>query len=381
VNVNGGWFGIANDSVNSSGSFYNMTGGKLNLNNGVAAEVGADTVGSMNISGTAILNGSGDVFAGLRSGGNGTINLSGNAQINTNNLQAARDGGSTGTINLNGGTVTANIISVGGGNGQVNFNGGGFRNKSDQTEIFPGLTPANSEVKAGGLKIDTNGKTVATSLALDGVGSLIKQGAGTLTLTGITSHTGGTFVADGTLAISATGGIGGAGQIDVGANGTLDVSAAGITVLGNQSLTGKGNINGNVTIAGVLSPGNSIGGLSVAGNLTLASTSLSNFEIIKLGTTDSDNILVSGAITYDGTLNVTVLPGSDPFAFGDTFYLFDGGAYNGNFASINLPATPAGEYFANYLTTNGTLVYIPEPSSMALGVVGLGILARRRRRA
>ena len=49
---------------------------------------------------------------------------------------------------------------------------------------MPGLSTATVELQAGGLKVDSNSFTIATAVALDGVGGLTKDGAGSLTLLG-----------------------------------------------------------------------------------------------------------------------------------------------------------------------------------------------------
>jgi autotransporter-associated beta strand protein len=396
-NMSGGTATISSHwQVGGSGTgTFNQTGGTMTQNQWpVIARFGGST-GTANISAGTFNQANAAARFIIGEDGNGTANISGTANvISAGGISVGHNATGNGTLNLNGGTVTAPFIGKASGTAKINLNGGVIKASVDQPEYFnvqdsgnnfaPTANPMSAssiEIKSGGAKINTNGFNIGTAVALSGVGSLTKQGAGTLTLNGVTTYTGGTFVTDGTLKIGATGGIGGAGQIDVGANGTLDASANGLTIQAYQSLTGNGNVIGATTITGTLAPGNSIGALAVAGDLNLTPTSLSNFEIIKLAAPDADNVLVSGAVSYNGTLNVTVMPGSNAFAFGDTFELFAAGAYNGNFSTINLPATPAGEYFANYLTTNGTLVYIPEPSSMALGVVSLSLLARRRRRA
>jgi autotransporter-associated beta strand protein len=58
---------------------------------------------------------------------------------------------------------------------------------------------------------------------ISGPGSLVKQGSGTLTLTGENSYRGGTVITGGTLAASSAGALG-SGPVRVGAAGTLAVT-------------------------------------------------------------------------------------------------------------------------------------------------------------
>lgn len=380
VNVNGGWFGIANDSPASAGSDYTSTGGVLNLNNNVNAEVGADTAGSLNVGGTGVVNGSNLIIIGFRNGGNGTLNMTGSGVVNaTNGVQVGVNGGSTGTVNMDGGTIVAPSISRLAGTAQLNFNGGTFKATSAQSEFLPGFDATNSEVKAGGAKIDTNGVDIATGVALDGVGALTKLGAGKLTLNGVTTHGGGTFVTAGTLALSATGNLTGAGVIDVSSGATLDVTGSAFALAAGQSLTGDGSVVGNTTLtAGILAPGAGIASLDFSGDLALGSGLVSNFQIQKSGLSlTGDLAAATGALTLGGTLNVTSLGGT--FAFGDTWNLFDGATISGSFAAVNLPGGAASWNTSN-LGTLGTITFIPEPAGTALALGSLALLGARRRR-
>jgi fibronectin-binding autotransporter adhesin len=403
------------DAVGATG-IWTMTGGTATIN--THFQVGGSGVGTFNQSGGSIVqnqwpvigrfsgstgtaNISGGTFSQANAGarllvgeeGTGTANISGTADVISAGGVSIGHLGATanGTLNLNGGTLTTPFIGQGSGTAKVNLNGGVLKASANQAEFFnmqdtangfaPTSTPmaaSSIEIKSGGAKINTNGFDIATAVALNGVGSLTKQGNGKLTLNGITTHTGGTFVAAGTLALSATGRLGGAGQIDVATGATLDASASGLSLLAGQTLTGKGTVTGSVLIgSGTLAPGNSIGTENFSGDLTLGATSISNFEIIKLALPDADLANVTGTVTYGGTLNVTSLGGA--FTFGDTFNLFDAATIAGSFATVNLPAVSGDSYWVNNLGSNGTITFIPEPGSLLLSVFGLGLLVRRRR--
>jgi len=108
---------------------------------------------------------------------------------------------SSGTYQLNGGTLTVNQILNGAGTGVFNFNGGLLQASiGTNATLLSGLT--NAYVQSGGANIDTNGQNITISQPLldgGGGGSLIKYGMGTLLLTGSNTYTGGTTVNQGTL--------------------------------------------------------------------------------------------------------------------------------------------------------------------------------------
>src|SRR5205823_204565 len=64
--------------------------------------------------------------------------------------------GSSGTLNLNGGTIAANQILKGSGSGTIAFNGGKVQAKTATTNFFSGFATTNTaasvlDMKAGGL--------------------------------------------------------------------------------------------------------------------------------------------------------------------------------------------------------------------------------------
>ncbi|QDU55237.1 autotransporter-associated beta strand repeat-containing protein [Aeoliella mucimassa] len=99
---------------------------------------------------------------------------------------------------------------------------------------------------AGGT-IDTAGYSGQVSGVISGSGPLVKQGNGSLTLSGNNTYTGPTRVEQGTLLVAGNG-LGATSAITVGSGSTLDVSSAtaGLTLDDGQSLDGTGNVVGNV---------------------------------------------------------------------------------------------------------------------------------------
>jgi fibronectin-binding autotransporter adhesin len=388
VNVNGGWFGVANDSAASAGSDYKLSAGELNLNNGVNGEVGADALGTMTVSGTGKINGSNVFHVGLRNGGIGVLNITGGEVNAVNGVSLGTNAGATGTLQGDGGTIFAPTIAKGAGNAQFNANGVTFKARSAQTEILPGLSTASVELQAGGLKVDSNTFNITTAVGLDGVGGLTKLGAGVLTLSGANTYTGATLVTTGTLNVM--------GSI------TSDT-----TVAAGATLSGSGTITGSVTsTGGNISPGDGgtgIGTLNITGaiNLDSASTIAITINDDVAGTLDVINnggtINLGGAILAGSFTDIAFNTAVDPASLAlATRYKIINGAVTGMFgnatpispgeiALIGLPVgamsvTLSGQPFYVEIASL-SLVPIPEPATTSMALAASALFLRRRRRA
>lgn len=154
---------------------------------------------------------------------------------------------------------------------------------------------------------------------------LTKTGTGLLTLSGDmtmggTSNPGTTTVQGGTLRV----------------DGRL---VSRVMVNDGATLGGSGTV-GTTTVqsGGILAPGSSIGTLTVAGNLSLLSGSILNFELGAPGTAGdpttgrSDRIEVSGDLQLDGTLNLAQSTDSPDGAVALGYYrlMTYGGALSGS---------------------------------------------------
>jgi autotransporter-associated beta strand protein len=114
--------------------------------------------------------------------------------------------------------------------------------------------------------------------AISGPGTVEKQGAGKLVLTGTHNYTGGTTVTAGTLVLNGS------------VAGALSVQTVG-------TLGGTGTIGGNTTIDGRLAPGGTgVGTLHINGNCTWHSHSFPTM-LFELGNSNSDKLQISGALT------------------------------------------------------------------------------------
>ena len=144
---------------------------------------------------------------------------------------------------------------------------------------------------AGGLTfIDANNAVYGG--VISGVGQFSFEGAGTVRLTGDSSHFAGTTVlSNGTLLVGDAEGNGVLG-------GSLDVLAG--ATLGGSGTVGAG-AGSRVTVAsgGILAPGNSIGTLGIDGDLTFEAGSRFEVEVDPQGSA-SDRVAVTGNATLHG---------------------------------------------------------------------------------
>ncbi len=297
-----------------TGTLIIADGGKVSSSSGyVGDETGSE--------GTVTVSGEGSTWtnsAGLYVGsaGTGTLTIADSGVATSDFLIMALEPGSSGTLRLEGGAggsgvLAAGQVSRGDGDASIVFDGGTLRLTAQQSNLFYGFAAGDISLAAGGAVIDTNGFDATTSAVLSGAGGLTKTGTGTLTLAGNNTYTGTTTILDGRLVIA--GSLAGAveargGQLTVADTasftGTLDISAGG-KVGGNGTL---GTVN--VGSGGILSPGNSIGAVTIA-TLNVGAGSFYDVEIINGGNTPgvhNDLINVTGVATFSDGLTIRVTP-------------------------------------------------------------------------
>ncbi len=284
-------------SINGdSGTLTVQTGGTLTATAGAGDINVGDNHGStgiLNLTGGSITSTNlsiGKNFDNVAGTTTGTVNQSGSSTFTVNGANGvilANNTGGVGTYNLNGGTLIAKQVSQGtGASGTFNFNGGTLQAGGASGTFMTGLTAAN--VQAGGANIDDGGFAVTIGQALIhdpalGVtpdGGLTKSGSGTLTLTGTSTYTGATTVSAGSLLV----------------NGALGNTA--VTVSGSATLGGTGSIAGTVSIGGTgtLSAGASIQSLS-SGSLSMTSGTTFAYEVLNNGSTGADLMAVDGTLS------------------------------------------------------------------------------------
>jgi autotransporter-associated beta strand protein len=419
----------------SAGRFARNTG------SGVLA-VGERGVGAVNVSGTGVLDAAGEVVLGREAGSTGTLNLNGGelrasriyggganstSRLNfdggtivataasssglINGLRSALVYNSGATIDTNGFNVTipqpllaptgnglASISMTSGGSGflgppLVRITGGGGAGATAVADIDPATgaitgiqvtspgvnytSPPAIELLGGG---GSGAAPGAVALSPNTSGGLTKQGAGTLTLTGLNTITGPTSVEAGTLVI---GGAGGrtlrTSALSIAAGAKLDLATNELIIGSGDAALIAGHVGAGRLIASTPSP--LIALLATAndrGNGAPLLTSLSGVSV------SPSDILVTRAYFGDADLSGDVnLP--------DYFRIDAGRAFrrtgwtNGDFDHSGGWADAA-DYMLidrSFLAQGSPLplaaAAVPDPACTVIMPLAAALLARRRR--
>lgn len=324
--------------IGGNGTLNQSGGNFIYTVSGVAAEIGVLSTfagtGLWNMSGgTAVLTNR--LFIGDGTGSVGTLNLSGSATMTVSGIQLGVSS-ATGTLNLNGGTLTVNgTITKGTGSGTFNFNGGTLRAGASSATFLTNLTLARVNAAGAIIDTDTNAITIGQSL-VNGGGGLIKSGPGVLTLAGANTYNG-SVVSNGTLIV----------------NGSV---AGSVVVLPGATLGGNGSVGGivNVQPGGSISAGTGIGKLTLNRTPILGGTVVA--ELNRNGGAFTNDLIDVGSnpLAYGGTLLVTNTGAA--LQVNDVFKLFNSASgYSGAFTVIS--RTPGQHVIWNIsnLTVNGTI--------------------------
>ena len=195
------------ENIGYSGTgIFNQTGGTNSVLVNLYLGYNSGSTGIYNLSGTGLLK---EVllsspfpkvmpveFIGLY--GTGTFTQTGGTN-STPMLRLGLYSGSSGTYNLNGGTLILQWLSKGSGAAAFNFGGGTLQASGALTTSLP-MTLTGT---GGNANIDTAGYSVTISGVLSGTGGLNKLNSGILTLSAPNSYSGNTTVQGGTLEITA----------------------------------------------------------------------------------------------------------------------------------------------------------------------------------
>ncbi len=344
TNLNAGTIQVGTNSALGTGGLAMANGTTLQAGVG-----GLTTANAIAVTGTGTIDtqGFGYTVTGQISGG--AITKTGAGTLTLDNANTY-----TGGTNLNAGTIVITTNTSLGAGSVAMADGTTLRSGA------AGLVVANNFALTGNDTIDTQAFTLTLDGVLSGAGGITKVGSGTLTLTGASTYTGATAVDVGTLNV----------------NGSLANTA--VTVASGASLTGTGSIAGAVTIldGGILSPGNSVGTLTV-GALTLNNSSILNWEFgaaNTIGGAFNDLVIVTGNLVLDGILNVSQSAGGN-FTTGIYEIFQYGGALTDNTLSLGgmLPNGQTG-FVQTLVPGQVNLVVTQSPSVMLFwdGADGVG---------
>ncbi|HEX2401875.1 MAG TPA: autotransporter-associated beta strand repeat-containing protein, partial [Mycobacterium sp.] len=338
VTVNGftgiGIFGPATLSITSGAVLNSQGGAEVDTFFGGPATVQVTGPGSQwNVGGFGLSVGGGST------GGPGMLTISNGAVVNTNVtfIGDGDDGSSTVLVTGTGSRLTATTgLSIGDGGcgcgplvGTLAIANGGVVEAAD-TRILAGST---LKLGLGGLggtlitpRILNDGTIVANftdsvtlAARISGSGTLSKAGTGTLILTGNSSYSGATTVDGGTLSV----------------NGSIVNSA--LTVNAGGTIGGNGTIGNTIINGGTLAPGNSIGTLTVQGNLVMTSAAA---YVVEVSPSNADRTNVTGTATLGGTVQAVFTPGA--YISRSYTILSAMGGSTGAFSNLTTSGLPAG---------------------------------------
>ncbi|MEK7954489.1 beta strand repeat-containing protein [Luteolibacter soli] len=263
-------------------ALVNMTGGTWTKTGGGTFIVGSSGPCTMNMSGGLVDDQGGLTWIGENGGATtATLNFSGTAEWRTNTMSVGQNTPNA-ILNLNGGTMKvqrftgrreADDTGTDGGTGTINFNGTQIIATVNNPINFISTSVDNVNIDSGGLLVNTNGFSVVAPKPLPGTGGVVKSGAGTLTLSGVSSYGGNNSVQAGKLVLngdsSGTGNITVANGAGLGVNqvnpaNSLDPVAVTFGTSGTLDIN-LGNVAGNPTAA----PLNVTGTLTVGGPITI----------------------------------------------------------------------------------------------------------------
>jgi autotransporter-associated beta strand protein len=341
---------LTNTTINSSGGNNNIITGPMTGTNTVNIIITSG--GTFSISTATFANFAGGIALGT-SAGTFRFNSGGGSPCTGSPTTAFDLGTSTASlVNRNGAGLTYHLGALSGGSGTI-------LSGAPSTDGF-------STYSIGAKDLSTTFAGTISQVNTARKVSILKVGAGTLTLSGNSTYTGTTAISNGAVAFIGNGSISNTPSIQVVLGTVLDVSGRTDGTVGlnsGQTLVGEGTVNGSVTVrsSAILSPGDSggaIGTLTITNNLVLQSGSTLNMDLDydqALGGGTNDLIQGLASVTYGGTLSLNITT----IETNSIFKLFSAAVYSGAFDTIT-PATPPTAvpglvWDTHFLTMDGTL--------------------------
>jgi outer membrane autotransporter protein len=280
VNVSGGNGGDGGNSASYEGGSGGSGGVGLwiNATDGVSLTIAGQVQG-----GAGGAAGSGNIFTGIATAG----------------------AGGAGIVGQNLSVTIASTGSVVGGSGAdaIRFTGG-----TNVLTLESGAAVTGAIAVTGSLEF-AQASDATLSNVITGTGDISKTGAGTLTLGGVNSYSGGTTVDAGILALSGAGSIATSTGVTVNAGATFDISGTTSNAV-IQALSGAGTVSlgskaltvdqaSNTTFSGVITGTGSLT-KSGAGTLTLTGASALDWTIEAGALVTSTQLFTGNAAVASG---------------------------------------------------------------------------------
>ena len=342
----------------------------------------------------------------------GNIQKYGAFNLTLTGINSAFSGG----FQINEGTITFGSDTAA-GTGELNLGYGSgtaaFATGAPSLRSLTGSSTSSRVTLAAGTTLSINQAYDSTFRGqIQGAGGIVKLGTGQLRLEATGNFTGGTTITAGTLDIATTGALGSGNVTLNGATSNLKLES-GVTLANSilfgasgGRLSGHGAFSSNVALGtnSVIAPGSSVGTLTFTTGLSLLSGGSYAFEMQDaLGGPGVgwDYVQVNGPLTFGATpiapfaLNLISLNSGG--ASGNPANFLSGSAYSWAIASatsfVNFNSSAVTINAANFtpalnggtfsLSTSGTNLLlnftpVPEPSTWALLLAGLGLLGFRR---
>ncbi len=294
--ANGGTIAGTVDLGAGNDNFSLAPGGTLA---GTVAGGAGDDIATVTLAGDRTLAAALTGFETLASTGTGTLTLTGAQRygqvLSGTDLTVANDG-----------SLTTSTLRMGAGNARLTIAGG-----------FAGAVDGG----AGTDTVAVSGGSASAPVAFTDVAGVEAFGmsAGYATVAG-------------NAALGAVN-LGGGRLVGL-ANSTL--TASRFDVASGATFGSAGTVNGNVVVAGTLSPGASPGIMTVNGNVTLAGGSLSVFELTP---TVSDKLVVNGALQIAGGATLQIVPVGTLRAGTSYDLITASGGITGGFTTVTKPVS------------------------------------------
>jgi len=218
----------------------------------------------------------------------------------------------------------------------------------------------------------TQGSRATIAAPLSGPAGFRKTGAGVLVLTGSNFYTGPTLVEGGTLVLGTSASMASSPLIRVESGATIDLTQkpGGYIVPWGQTLAGTGTVAASVLGVGAgatLSPGASLGTLTLSGSMTFGSGGNYNWQMLSgtgtAGTTSTwDLVNIVGSLSIASTsadpfkINLWTLSGISPDVSGSATNFSASSNYTWKIASATggISGFAANKFLISTSATNGT---------------------------